>query len=160
MHTIKDIYSAYRAETNEPLDKALFKELCEQFNVEVVNSILDGKVFTMGSNMSNLSVRRIERNPSKPTVDWLESNNYKKELLENGEKLYDNTTGEGAQWLIYYTDPWYCKFHWEKHRCKIPNKTAYRFTPTRGIKGNKEKLSKLLKEDDLAYLRFKKHGNI
>lgn len=160
MRTIRDIYSAYSKEVKEPLEKKLFKELCEQFNIAAIEMILEGRQLTMGSNMSNLSIRRIERNPSKPTVDWWESNKYKSELLEEGQKLYDSDTGEGVQWLIYYTDPWYCKFHWEKHRCKIPNKTAYRFTPTRGIKGNKEKLSKLLKEDDLAYLRFKKHGNI
>ena len=160
MQTIRDIYNSYKASTNDPLTRQLFKELCEQFNIQIIEMILNGGVFTMGSNMSNLSIRRIERNPSKPTVDWWESNRYKKELLEEGKTLYNNNTGEGVQWLIYYTDPWYCKFHWEKHRCKIPNKTAYRFTPTRGVKGNKEKLSKLLKEDDLAYLRFKKHGNI
>lgn len=160
MKTLEDIYKDYRSTTDSTVPKHVFKDMCEQFNIAVVEMLLEGKSFTMGSNMSNLSIRRIERNPSKPTVDWWESNKYKKELLEEGKKLYDSNTGEGVQWLIYYTDPWYCKFHWEKHRCKIPNKTAYRFTPTRGIKGNKEKLSKLLKEDDLAYLRFKKHGNI
>jgi hypothetical protein len=34
---------------------------------------------------------------------------------------------------------------------------AYRFDATRGKKGNKEKLISLLKTDDIAYLRFKKH---
>jgi len=34
---------------------------------------------------------------------------------------------------------------------------AYRFDPTRGLKGNKEKLTALLKNNDIAYLRFKKH---
>lgn len=160
MHTLKDIYRYYAVNTESPVDKVLHKEICEQFNIQIVEYILDGGVLNMGSNLAYLSVRCIERNPSKPTIDWWESNAYKKELLDNGEKLYDSNTGEGVQWLIYYTDPWYCKFHWEKHKCKIPNKTAYRFTPTRGAKGNKEKLSKLLKEDDLAYLRFKKHGNI
>lgn len=160
MRTIKDIYKLYRNRVKNPLDKKLFTEICEQFNIDMVNMLLEGKSFTMGSNMSNLSIRRIERNPSKPTIDWWESNKYKQELLAKGKKLFDSNTGKGTQWLIYYTDPWYCKFHWEKHRCKIPNKTAYRFTPTRGVKGNKEKLTKLLKEDELAYLRFKKHGNI
>jgi hypothetical protein len=34
---------------------------------------------------------------------------------------------------------------------------VYRFDATRGIKGNKEKLINLLKEDELAYLKFRKH---
>lgn len=160
MYTLLDAYKDYKKTTKDPVEKSLFKEICEEFNIQIIDHILEGGVLNMGSNLAYLSIRIIERNPRKPTVDWWESNKYKKELLEEGKQLYDSNTGEGVRWLIYYTDPWYCKFHWEKHKCKIPNKTAYRFTPTRGIKGNKEKLSKLIKEDDLAYLRFKKHGNI
>tara|TARA_R110002074_G_scaffold365347_1_gene539090 strand:+ start:27 stop:509 length:483 start_codon:yes stop_codon:yes gene_type:complete len=160
MLTIKDIYKKYHSDVDASVTQKLFKEICEKFNIAMMDGLLSGKIFTMRSNMSNLSIRRLERNPARPTIDWWESNKYKQELLDAGTALYDNDTGEGEKWFIYYTDPWYCKFHWEKHRCKIPNKTAYRFTPTRGIKGNKEKLTKLLKEDDLAYLRFKTHGNV
>lgn len=161
MQTITDVYKSYRAETDSPVDKAVFKEICEKFNIAVIEElVLEGKSFNMRHNLSNISVRRIERNPSSPTIDWWESNKYKQELLAEGKQLYDAESGEGEKWFIYYTDPWYCKYHWEKSKCKIPNKTAYRFTPTRGIKGNKEKLTALLKTDDLAYLRFKKHGNI
>jgi hypothetical protein len=126
----------------------------------IVDGILEGGEFSMGSNLSTISIRRIERNPSKPTIDWWESNRYKQELLAQGKELFDVSTGQGEKWFIYYTDPWYCKYHWQKSRCKISNKSAYRFTPTRGIKGNKEKLTKLLRDDDLAYLRFRKHGSI
>lgn len=160
MYNLKDIYRHYSETVSSPVDKTLHRDICEEFNIKIINHILEGGVFNMKSNLAYLSIRCIERNPRKPTVDWWESNKYKSELLAEGKQLYDSNTGEGEQWLIYYTDPWYCKFHWEKHKCKIPNKTAYRFTPTRGIKGNKEKLSKLLKTDDLAYLRFKHHGNI
>jgi len=160
MHTITDIHKDYKKNVDKPIETRLFKQICEEFNIEVINMILDGKEFSMGNNMSTLSIRRIERNPSKPTIDWWESNKYKQELITEGKQLYDADTGEGEKWFIYYTDPWYCKYHWQKSRCKISNKTAYRFTPTRGTKGNKEKLTALLKNDDLAYLRFKKHGNI
>lgn len=160
MHTVKDIHKDYLKHVEDPIETRLFKQLCEEFNMMVIDFILSGGEFTMRNNLSTLSVRRIERNPSKPTIDWWESNKYKQELLAQGKELYDADTEEGEKWFIYYTDPWYCKYHWQKSRCKLANKTAYRFTPTRGIKGNKEKLTKLLKEDDLAYLRFKKHGNI
>lgn len=160
MLTIKDIYKKYQSDVDSSVTQKLFKEICEKFNIAMIDALLNGNAFTMKSNMSNLSIRCLERNPSRPSIDWWESNKYKQELLSEGKELYNNETGEGEKWFIYYTDGWYCKFHWEKHKCKIPNKTAYRFTPTRGIKGNKEKLTKLLKEDDLAYLRFKKHGNV
>lgn len=74
--------------------------------------------------------------------------------------LYDANTGDGVRWHVYYTDEYYCKYYWYKGRCKVKNKSVYRFDATRGVKGNKEKLTRLLKEDDLAYLRFKKHGSI
>ena len=151
MHTFKNVYSSYSTSVEEPISKKLFKEICERFNMEVIEGILEGSVFNMKNNLSNLSIRRIERNPSKPTIDWWESNKYKQELLAEGKTLFSEDDPEGSKWFIY---------HWEKHKCKIPNKTAYRFTPTRGVKGNKEKLTKLLKEDELAYLKFKKHGNI
>lgn len=160
MHTLKNIQKDYEKHIENPLNSQLFKQLCEEFNMLVVDSLLNGKEFNMGSNLSTLSIRRIARNPSAPTIDWWESNKYKTELLLEDKELYDKETGKGEKWFVYYTDPWYCKYHWQKSRCKISNKSAYRFTPTRGVKGNKEKLTKLLKEDELAYLKFKKHGNI
>ena len=160
MLTIKDIHKDYVKHVEDPIETRLFKQICEEFNMLIVNGILEGGEFSMGSNLSTISIRRIERNPSKPTIDWWESNRYKQELLAQGKELFDVSTGQGEKWFIYYTDPWYCKYHWQKSRCKISNKSAYRFTPTRGIKGNKEKLTKLLRDDDLAYLRFRKHGSI
>ena len=160
MLTIKDIHKDYVKHVEDPIETRLFKQICEEFNMLIVDGILDGGEFSMGSNLSTLSIRRIERNPSKPTIDWWESNKYKQELLADGKELFDVSTGKGEKWFIYYTDPWYCKYHWQKSRCKLSNKSAYRFTTTRGIKGNKEKLTKLLRDDDLAYLRFRKHGSI
>ena len=67
-----------------------------------------------------------------------------------------SSTGEGEKWQIYYTDKYYCKYHWAKSKSIVKNKSAYRFDATRGIKGNKEKLISLLKNNDIAYLRFKR----
>ena len=117
----------------------------------------DGKEFNMGSNLSTLSIIRRERDPRSPRINWGESNKYKKELLEESKNLYDSKTGKGENWYIYYTDPFYCKYYWRKGKCVIKNKSVYRFDATRGVKGNKEKLINLLKEDDLAYLKFRKH---
>ena len=117
---------------------------------------MKGKEFAFGSNLSTLSIIRKKRDPRSPRIDWGESNKYKKELLEEGQELYNPTTGDGIKWHIYYTDEFYCKYYWRKGKCKIPNKSVYRFDATRGVKGNKEKLIHLLKTDDLAYLTFKK----
>jgi hypothetical protein len=157
-HTLKAVYENYLKETEEPLDYNIFSDICSEFNLAMVDALLDGYEFNMQSNLGTLSVRRVERDPRKLTVDWAETAKYKKELLESGVELYDSTTGKGEKWHIYYTDKYYCKYHWTKSKAKVKNKTAYRFDATRGVKGNKEKLIALLKSDDIAYLRFKKYS--
>jgi hypothetical protein len=155
-HNLSEIYLAYQDE-HEPIDKRLFTDLCQEFNLWIIDQILEGKIFYMGNNLSALSISRRERDPRSPRIDWGESNRYKQELLDQGKELYSKTTKSGIKWHIYYTDEFYCKYYWNKGKCKIPNKSAYRFDATRGIKGNKEKLINLLKTDELAYLKFKKH---
>ena len=154
--TFKDIHASYE-NYYEEINKSLFTAICHEFNMLILDYILDGKSFNMGNNLSSLSIIRRERDPRSPMIDWGESNKYKKELLEEDQDLYDNITGKGVKWHIYHTDSFYCKYYWNKGKCKVKNKSVYRFDATRGVKGNKEKLINLLKEDDLAYLKFKKH---
>tara|TARA_R100000951_G_scaffold112464_1_gene112847 strand:+ start:760 stop:1233 length:474 start_codon:yes stop_codon:yes gene_type:complete len=154
-YTLQDIYKEY-TQIDSSIDKKIFRDICEEFNIEIINSILEGNTLDMGSNLSTLSIVRKERDPRNPRVDWGESNRYKQELIKKGEELYNAETEKGVKWHIYYTDGFYCKFYWRKGKCRISNKSVYRFDATRGIKGNKEKLINLLKTDDLAYLKFKK----
>ena len=158
-YTITDIYTDY-CENVEQIDKTMFKDICFDFNEEIIEMLLDGSEFNMGTNLSTISIVKMDRDPRNRVIDWAESNRYKEELKMAGEMLYDAKTGDGVRWHIYYTDDYYCKYYWYKGRCKIKNKSVYRFDATRGVKGNKEKLTRLLKKDDLAYLRFKKHGSI
>tara|TARA_R110002050_G_scaffold216407_5_gene352482 strand:- start:547 stop:1020 length:474 start_codon:yes stop_codon:yes gene_type:complete len=155
-YTFKDIYDSY-IEENEYIDKAIFADICHTFNMGIMDYILEGKKFNMGNNLSTISIIRRDRDPRSPRIDWGESNKYKKELLDNGEEIYDHITELGTKWFIYHTDEFYCKYYWNKGKCKVPNKSVYRFDATRGLKGNKDKLIALLKEDDLAYLKFKKY---
>ena len=155
-HTLKTIHKDFTTETQDEISFNTFSDICSEFNLAIVEALLDGYEFNMQSNLGTLSIKRVERDPRNLTVDWLETNKYKKELLEKGVKLYDSATGEGEKWQIYYTDKYYCKYHWSKYKAKIKNKSAYRFDATRGKKGNKEKLIALLKTNDIAYLKFKK----
>tara|TARA_R100000995_G_C3463322_1_gene114297 strand:- start:559 stop:1029 length:471 start_codon:yes stop_codon:yes gene_type:complete len=155
IHNLKEIYEDY-CKLHGNVDKSLFTDICHQFNIMIVDYILEGKEFNMGNNLSTISIVRKERDPRSPRIDWGESNKYRKELISKGESLYDAITELGTKWHIYYTDEFYCKYYWRKGKCKISNKSVYRFDATRGLKGNKEKLIRLLKEDDLAYLKFKK----
>ena len=44
MHTFKNVYSSYSTSVEEPISKKLFKEICERFNMEVIEGILEGSV--------------------------------------------------------------------------------------------------------------------
>ena len=146
-YTISHIYEKYK---DKDIDKTLFRAICSEFNMGIIDYILEGKEFNMKNNLSSISIVRKERDPRSPKIDWGESIKYKKELEAEGKELKD------VKWHIYYTDDFYCKYYWKKGKCRIPNKSVYRFDPTRGLKGNKEKLINMLKTDDLAYLKFKK----
>ena len=157
-YILKDIYKDYKKDYNNIISKETYGNIVQEFNMMIMDYILEGKEFNMGNNLSTLSIVRRDRDPRSPRLDWGESNKYKQELLEEGQNLYNSETGEGIKWYIYHTDEFYCKYYWRKGKCKIPNKSVYRFDATRGLKGNKERLINLLKEDDLAYLKFKKHN--
>jgi hypothetical protein len=154
-HTSVDIYKGFIQEADSQIEKSVFMDICNTFNALIFEYILEGKTFNMGSNLSTLEVRRMERDPRIPAIDWGESNKYKQELLDEGTPLFNKKTGEGVKWHIYFTDEHYYKYHWRKGKCKVKNKSAYRFDATRGKIGNKEKLIQMLKDDDLAYLKFK-----
>jgi hypothetical protein len=155
--TLKAVYKDYSETVDPEINYRVFADICADFNIAIVEELLQGYEFNMQNNLGTISVRRVERDPRIPQIDWGETTKYKRELIEKGVELYDSRTGKGEKWHIYYTDKYYCKYHWTKSRAKIKNKTAYRFDATRGVKGNKEKLTSLLHNDDLAYLRFKKY---
>ena len=155
-HTLKTIHKDFTTETQDEISFKIFSDICSEFNLAIVEALLDGYEFNMQSNLGTLSIRKVERDPRNLTVDWFETNKYKKGLLGKGVKLYDSATGEGEKWQVYYTDKYYCKYHWSKYKAKVKNKSAYRVDATRGKKGNKEKLIALLKTNDIAYLKFKK----
>lgn len=152
-HTISHIYNDY-VTRDDSVSKETFVDICGEFNIMIIDYILDGKEFNMGYNLSTLSIVRMERDPRSPAIDWGESNKYKAELIKQGEELYSKETGQGVKWQLYYTDKEYLKYYWRKGKCKVKNKSVYRFDATRGIKGNKGKL-KLI--DELDYLKFKKN---
>jgi hypothetical protein len=155
-YTLVDIYRWYRAQGGT-LPKALFKNICQDFNIHIMNHIIyDHGTFDMGSNLSTINILRIKRNHNKPQVNWNESNKLKQQLLDEGKELYDPETGEGEEWLVYHTDPWYCRFYWKKFYAKVKNKSAYSFRATRGKKGNKTKLKDFLRANSLNYRGYEK----
>ena len=54
-HNLKDIYEAYVEEYGD-IDKFLFRDICEEFNMLIIEYILEGKEFNMGNNLSTISI--------------------------------------------------------------------------------------------------------
>ena len=79
-YTLEDIYEDFDMRSDLEIPKALFREVCSAYNQEIITSILDGSIIDLGSNLASISVARIKRNPSKPAIDWGESNKYREEL--------------------------------------------------------------------------------
>lgn len=152
----KDLYKYYQDQGGK-LSYREWASICQEFNQRAMEEIiLEGEPLHMGHNLSSISIVRIRRSPDSKVINWQASYNYRDELLEKGEKLYDKETKEGKKWFVYFTHEWYCRFYWRKENCTVPNKTAYRFRATRGQMGNKGKLINLLQSDDMAYLNFRK----
>jgi hypothetical protein len=95
--TLKHSYKHYKSSVEHPVSQEVYENICKEFNIKIFDLILDGYEFDMGSNMGTLSVKRIDRSPSSLTVDWHETKKLKQELLDQGVKLYDSTTGEGEK---------------------------------------------------------------
>ena len=157
---LHDIYEKYCKTSDEPVEFKVFKEILTKFNCGSMDHLLEGGSLNMGSKLSTLKIVRRKRDPRSQRVDWNTSLGIKKEILREGGKLYNSETGEGEKWLAFFTSERYFKFYWHKEECLIKNKSVYSFAATRGKKGNKERLTSLIKNDDLAYLRFKQHGNL
>jgi len=151
-HTYK-----HYVERGGDLQYKLFREINCEFNEEVMRQILEGREFDMGKGLSRLSIMRIDRDFIRPMIDWKSSHELKAELLAEGETLYSKDNPDGVKWFVYFTDEWYLRFYWEKKRCLIKNKTAYRFDATWGNKG---KLKDMIKNDSLAYRKFRVRGQV
>jgi len=143
--------------SKDPVSYRIFKNVISEFNEKIIEYVIDGGIFTMWHGLSTLSITRRKRDPRSKRIDWGASNKLKQEILDSGNKLFDKETGEGEEWLIFYTNESYLRWRWHKEKCRIQNRSVYRFDPTRGVNGNKEKLLEAMLKDDMAYLKFKKH---
>ena len=118
----------------------IYKETICRFNKIMVEKILDGHTLYMGNKLGEIRIRKVRRNPDRPTIDWGETNKLKK---------------QGINRYVYFTDDWWYRWYWRKRNAQVKNKSVYSFRPTRGGTGNMRRLSNLLTTDEFAKLKFK-----
>lgn len=150
--TLKDAYEDYKDDGS--LSYSQFREICHRFNLLAVEALLEGKRINLKYRLGYLQIIRIEQSFKNPRINWPESLKLKKQLEEEGKQLYDKETGEGHKWFVYFNNDYYFRYYWSKKHCIVRNKSVYKFIPTRGKRGAKTKLVKLLKEDELAEINF------
>lgn len=137
----KDAFEYYKQKNpGTTVNYTFYKYVITEFNKMLTKHILDGNRFNMGHRLGYLKIKKIERTFNNPTIDWGETN----KLIAQGIRQY-----------VYYTDDHYYKWHWDKHMCRVKNKSVYKFMTTGGPTGNRRALSQRLKNDEFAYLNYK-----
>lgn len=151
-HTLRKAYKIYLKDGGI-LSYDVYRAIVCEFNKASLEQILEGRILELGTNLAAIGIARVPRTGKR--VDWVESNKLKEELIAEGKTPYHKERNpNGEKWYVYYTDDHYFRFHWDKYRCVIKNKTAYSFIPTQGPNGNSRKLAKLLKDNPFAQNRF------
>lgn len=130
--TLKHSYQYYIKDVDKKsflyIDYKLYKQICVEFNKLLIKSLIDdGKSFQIPYRLGvfRIKKRKTDLNNLRPNYDM-----YKK-------------TGIKTVHLNEHSGGYYCKFHWNKTKAIVKNKTIYSFIPTRT---NSRYLSAIVKE--------------
>jgi len=141
-HGAKDMFRYFEKKyPNTDVTYTLYKYIISKLNKKIVDRVLKGKEFYFGHRLGTISIKRVERNFDKKSVNYFET----KKLKE-----------QGIDKVVYYTDDHWFRWYWAKAKCQVPNKSVYKFSPTSGPNGIKRALSNILKQDEFAFLNFVK----
>jgi hypothetical protein len=155
-NNINKLSSKY--EELRPLDISykLFTFIIRSFNKEIIEEIIKGYVFYMGSGLGNICIKKVGIDKRvKKSVNWGESNKNKQRIIDNGGIPYDKGEHpEGEKWLVFYDQPYSYWFKWNKDKTALANKSLYAFAPTRGKYSNIAKLHKAIANNPLAPIIF------
>lgn len=144
---VKEMYKVFRRDNpNLNIPYMLYKEIIFTGNKLATEKVLRGKAVKLGPNIGEVRVVKVNRkfevddegNLKGATVDLITT----KALKE-----------QGIDKKVYYTDPYY-RWWWGKRNCSVFGKVIYKFRPTTGAGGTREKLKKVLK-DPLNHSRFR-----
>lgn len=109
---LNDMYKFYKENNIEKIDFKTFSIIIKIYNNNIIKYIIDtGKDFFLGEGLSFFGLRVKAANViCKKTgklsrrINWLKSNQYKKQLLEEGKIVKSIDEPNGVEWFIYYTE--------------------------------------------------------
>lgn len=132
-----------------------YKEILREHNRQVLEACLEGKTYRFGRGIGELSVARV---PRKFEEVVLPDGTTKIKGLKVNFGATKKLKAAGKDKVVYFTDDWWYRWYWNKNQrstgCKIPHKTVWKFSPTKGPNGITRKLSTIVKGDDFAHIRF------
>lgn len=135
--TLKHIYQYYIKDISKSSkyyqSYKIFRDICEDFNKELSNEILEGYFFKMPYRLGTLRIkkRKIDINNLKPDFG----------LFNKSNEIYKN------KHLNEHSNNYYVRYYWTKRtETLIKNKSIYSFIPTRA---NKRELAKRIKENTI-----------
>lgn len=139
----KDMYKAYvNLNPDTDITYPLYRTILETFNKKLADRILEGEKFNLGHRLGYIYIKKIKRTPSSKVINWSETKAlWKEEGIKKG--------------FVYYTDDYYYRWNWEKKKAQVKNKSVYKFVPTGGKLGLKNKLVKVLKSNPFASTLYK-----
>lgn len=123
-----------------------------RYNKLIVEAVAKGQKWNLPFNMGSIATTIDSRRFDSKVINWPASNKLKQEIIDSGGTPRERGSTEGENWIVYYTDEFFCRIKWDKKNTKgnsVKNWKIYKFTPAWGFK---RYLSKKLKEDELNEL--------
>lgn len=155
---IKELEKESPEEEKLLMDFYTFRDVVYSYNKKAADELIQGEVLNMGERLGYLYILKVN-SPSK-LIDWKSSNDFKQELINQGEQPRDKQHPEGVNWLQYYHTKFYLRWAWRKRKgvCRVKNHTVYGFYPTgnssKGVKGTKALLKEANDANPVLHERY------
>jgi hypothetical protein len=152
---LKDFIDKLKAIKTVEVTYKEYSFLVREFNLAIVDKIIQGYIFNMGYGISSISIKIKKRH--KARINWNESNKLKQAILDRGGVPYNKEVSpEGEKWKVYYTEDTYPYIYWNKLTCSIENNRYYCFDPVTGNYSMVTKVYQYINSNPFAKILYDK----
>lgn len=133
-YSLTHAHKFYEKKHGVKIEKSLYKNICYEFNKELVNVILTGRIVKLPHRVGDLWIKKIKTDWTNPPIDLNASK-------KAGKKIYH---------LNSHSDGWWARWYWTRNNSPIPNINYYAFDATRD---NSRAVAAIMKQEN-GYKRF------
>jgi hypothetical protein len=119
--TLKDAYLSYpnRISAKDPfyVSNVDFRAICLAANRVIMDRCMEGESFHMPHFLGEIRIKKVKIPISlqKRKINYKLTKEFRKAIYHSNN----------------HSEQYYAKWFWDKGKCKVPNKTAYKFRGTR-----------------------------